>query len=142
MSTTYGEVTGIIGRGGKLSVDDTDVNGILSVDFSGEKTGTLDNSTMSNPDDINTFQAGTTDPGSVQVKLDYAPGDTTQQALFDAQDSTLHSFVFVYRGRVWQKEFSAIVESVTENNSDTKLAEVTVTLKVSGAIVGSVPTGS
>jgi len=113
----------------------TTLAGVTSVAFSGDKTSTEKTTTMQTTNGIDTFIGGTTDPGSIDVKCLYQPGDTTQLALATIRAAGVAvPMEVVYPLSLGSRTFSGIVESMTVAYPLDKPATLDVKIKISGPL--------
>jgi len=110
----------------------TTLNGVQSISFSGDKVATEKTTTMATVDGVDVFIGSTQDPGSVDVKCLFYPGETSQVALEAIRLSgATVNFKALY-GSSNTTSFSGIVESMTRAFPLEKPATLDVKIKLSG----------
>ena len=113
----------------------TVLNGVDSVSFSGDKVSTEKTTTMATTGGVDTFIGSTQDPGGVDVKAFFYPGDTTQVALEAIRASGAAVAMKALYGSSNSCSFSGIVESLTPSFPLDKPARLDIKIKVTGAKV-------
>ena len=112
------------------------VSGVTSVAFSGDKVSTQKTTTMQTTNGVDTYIAGTQEPGTCDVKCFYEPGDTSQVALEAIRlAGTVTPFKVVYPLSLGSASFSGVIESMTKSFPLDKNAELAIKIKISGTVV-------
>ena len=112
----------------------TTLNGVNSVAFSGDKVSTAKTTTMQSTSGVDTYTAGTQEPGTCDIKCFYLPGDTTQVALEVIRlAGQAVPFEIGYPLSLGGKNFSGIVESATIALPLDKPATIDYKVKLTGA---------
>ena len=106
--------------------------GVESISISGDKVETSKTTTMATVNGVDTFISGTQDPGSVDVKGFFLPGDTTQVALEAIRLAGIAVAMKITYGSSNTCSFSGIVESLTPAFPLDKPATLDVKIKISG----------
>jgi Lambda phage tail tube protein, TTP len=106
--------------------------GVDSITFSGDKVSTEKTTTMSTANGVDTFIGSTQDPGSVDVKAFFLPGDTTQVALEAIRLAAQPVAMKALYGSSNSCSFSGIVESMTPSFPLEKPARLDIKIKVTG----------
>jgi len=113
----------------------TSLAGVNAISFSGDKTSTEKTTNMLTPNGVDTFMGGTTDPGTVDLKCFYYPGDLTQAALATIRATgAVIPMEVVYPLSLGTRTFSGIVESMTVAYPLDKPATLDVKIKISGPL--------
>jgi len=116
----------------------TTLNGVESVAFSGDKVATDKTTTMLTVNGVDTFIGATKDPGGVDIKGFYYPGDASQIAL---EAVKLAGFavqcMVIYPLGLGTASFLGIVENVTRGLPLAKVCSLDVKIKVTGPITYS-----
>src|ERR1700747_1789362 len=104
----------MIGHGEQFEYNSTGVtfvpvDGIQSVEFSGGKVDTLDNTDVSTVGNVRTYIGGLEDSGEVTIKMNLIPANASQIALRAQKDGAAHNFKYVYPGAVATESFSGII---------------------------------
>jgi len=116
----------------------TVLNGVTSVAFSGDKTATEKTTTMATTNGVDTFQSSTTDPGTVDIKAWFLPGDASLIALEAARAAgAAIAFTVIYPLSLGSASFSGIIESITRSLPLEKNATLDVKVKISGPVTAS-----
>ena len=110
----------------------TVLDGVQSISFSGDKVSTEKTTQMGTPNGVDTFISGTQDPGSVDVKCVYQPGDATQVALEAIRLSGAAVPMKALYGSSNSTAFTGIVESLTRAFPLDKPATLDVKIKITG----------
>jgi hypothetical protein len=110
----------------------TVLDGVDSIAFSGDKVNMEKNTTMASTDGVDTFNASTQDPGSVDVKAFFYPGNTSQVALEAIRLSGAAIAMKVSYGSSNTCTFTGIVESFTPSYPLDKNARLDIKIKISG----------
>ena len=110
----------------------TTLAGVQSISFSGDKVATEKTTTMATANGVDTFISSTQDPGSVDVKCLYEPGDTTQIALEAIRLAGQAVQMKALYGSSNSTTFSGIVESLTRAFPLDKPATLDVKIKITG----------
>jgi hypothetical protein len=110
----------------------TTLVGVQSVSFSGDKVATEKTTTMGTTGGVDTFISSTQDPGAVDVKCLYEPGEATQIALEAIRLAGAAVAMKVGYGTSNTTTFSGIVESMTRAFPLEKPATLDVKIKISG----------
>jgi hypothetical protein len=116
----------------------TVLNGVTSIAVSGDKVATEKTTTMASPNGVDTFIASTQDPGTLDVKGMWYPGDATQME-FEAARLTGASgipipFKVTY-GSSNSLSCDGIIESFTPSFPLEKVATFDAKIKISGVKV-------
>lgn len=131
----------IIGHGSQFELQVgstyTPILGVMSIDLGSDKVDAHDNTDMGTAGITRTFVGGLHNPGDVSVKLNVILTDTSQAALFTAEDGTLHNFKAIYPGALRTVTFSGLITSIDEQIPDDKLPTLTCKIQVSGPKVYS-----
>lgn len=106
--------------------------GVSSITFSGDKVASEKTTTMATTSGVDTYIPTTQDPGSLDVKGFFLPGDTTQVALEGIRLAAQAVPMKVSYGTSNSCTFTGIVESVTPTLSLEKAATLDVKIKVTG----------
>lgn len=110
------------------------LNGVSSVAFSGDKVSTDKTTNMQSVNGVDTYIPGTTEPGSIDVKCQYLPADSTHVSLVAVKNTNLTvQFLVSYPGGS-QRAFAGIVESYTPSIPLDKVATVDIKIKITGPI--------
>jgi len=111
----------------------TTLTGVNDVKFSGDKVTTVKTTDMLATDGVDTFIAATQDPGTVDVKCFYEPGDSSQVELEGIRlNREPVNFKVVYPLSLGSKSFSGIVESATIALPLDKDATIDYKIKLTG----------
>jgi hypothetical protein len=113
----------------------TTLVGVDSISFSGDKVSTEKTTTMATTNGVDTFISSTQDPGSVDVKAFFLPGDATQVALEAIRLAGAAVQMKALYGTSNTCTFTGIVESMTPSFPLDKPARLDVKVKVTGAKV-------
>ena len=116
----------------------TSLLGITAIAFSGDKTTTAKTTNMLTTNGVDTYISGTTEPGTVDIKAIYSPGDASVISLeaIRASGAAVNMEV-VYPLSLGTATFLGIVESVTRAIPLDKEATVDIKIKITGAVVYS-----
>lgn len=106
--------------------------GVDSISLSGDKVATEKTTTMATSNGVDTFIGSTQDPGSLDVKAFFLPGDTTQVALEAIRLAGVAVQMKATYGTSNSCVFSGIVESLTPSFPLEKPARLDVKIKISG----------
>lgn len=113
----------------------TPLNGVTSVARTGDKVQIEKTTTMASTDGVDTFVSSTQDPGGLDAKGFFYPGDTTQVALEAIRlAGTAVNFKVTYNGGSNSFSCSGIVESFTPTWDLVKPATFDLKIKISGVI--------
>ncbi|HLX83812.1 MAG TPA: phage tail tube protein [Terriglobales bacterium] len=116
----------------------TNLLGVTSVAFSGDKTSTIKTTNMLTTSGVDTYISGTTEPGTVDVKALLQPGDASLIALEALRNSgAAVPFEVVYPLSLGSVTFSGIVESITRSIPLDKEAVVDIKIKITGVVTAS-----
>ena len=112
----------------------TVLDGVQSIAFSGDKVATEKTTQMGTANGVDTFISSTQDPGSVDVKCLFSPGDASQVA-FEAirLSGATVNFKALY-GSSNTSSFAGIVESMTRALPLDKPSTLDVKIKITGAV--------
>jgi hypothetical protein len=110
----------------------TTLAGVDSIAFSGDKVATDKTTTMATTSGVDTFISSTQDPGSLDVKAFFLPGDTTQVALEAIRLAGTPVAMKALYGSSNSCSFTGIVESMTPSFPLEKSARLDVKIKISG----------
>lgn len=108
--------------------------GVTSASQSGDKVSTDKTTNMQSPSGIDTYIAGTQEPGSYDIKAQYLPADASHVALCAVRDGKIASTFLVTFPGGSQRQFSAIVESYTPNVTLDKVSTVDIKVKITGPV--------
>jgi hypothetical protein len=118
----------------------TDTANVVSISGLGGQKGDID---ITNFDSTaKEFLTGLEDPGQVQVEINYAPADATQDTMWSLKNSgALRTWRITMPGASPAPYFSfaATVQQFQVNFQTDDVVRATVTLRVSGAITKSAP---
>jgi len=109
--------------------------GVDSFAFSGDKVQVEKTTTMATTGGVDTFMGSTQDPGSLDVKAFFLPGDTTQVGLEAIRLACVAVNMKAAYGTSNTCTFAGIVESMTPSFPLEKPARLDVKIKVTGAKV-------
>ncbi len=112
----------------------TTLDGVQSIDFTGDKVMTEKTTTMSTANGVDTFISATQDPGTVDVKCLFFPGDASQTALEAIRAAGAPVNMKATYGTAHTSSFSGIVESMSKNFPLDKPATLDVKIKITGPI--------
>lgn len=112
----------------------TTLAGVQSIDFTADKVLTEKTTTMSTLDGVDTFISATQDPGTVDVKGLFLPGDASQTSLEAIRLAGVAVNMKVTYGTAHSSSFSGIVESMSKNFPLDKPASLDVKIKITGPI--------
>jgi hypothetical protein len=110
----------------------TTLDGVQNVAISGDKVATEKTTTMATTNGVDTFIAGTQDPGTCDVKGLFYPGDASQVALEAIRLAGQPVAMKVLYGSSNSCSFSGIVESLTPAFPLEKPATLDVKIKITG----------
>jgi hypothetical protein len=110
----------------------TTLDGVESISISGDKVETSKTTTMASTNGVDTFIAGTQDPGTVDVKGFFLPGDASQVALEAIRLAAQPVNFKVTYGSSNSCTFLGIVESMTPAFPLDKPATLDVKIKITG----------
>jgi hypothetical protein len=110
----------------------TTLAGVDSIAISGDKVSTAKTTTMATTNGVDTFIGGTQDPGSVDVKGFFLPGDATQVALEAIRLAGVAVAMKALYGSSNSCSFMGIVESLTPSFPLDKPATLDVKIKITG----------
>jgi len=110
----------------------TTLVGVDSIAFSGDKVATEKTTTMATVLGIETYIGSVQEPGSVDVKCFWEPGDASQAALEVIRLAATAVQMKATYGSSNSRTFSGIVESMTVTHSLDKPARLDVKIKLSG----------
>lgn len=111
----------------------TTLAGVTDITFSGDKVTTNKTTTMATTNGVDTFIGSTQDPGSVDVKGFFLPGDATQTALEAIRLAGIAVPMKATYGSSNSCSFSGIVESLTPSFPLDKPATFDLKIKITGA---------
>jgi hypothetical protein len=112
----------------------TTLAGVISIAQSGDKVTTDKTTNMQSVNGVDTYIAGTQEPGTFDVKGQLLPADASQVALNGIRDAKLPvNFLVNYAGGS-QRAFSGIVESITPSVTLDKVSTVDIKIKVTGPV--------
>ncbi len=106
--------------------------GVDSIAFSGDKVTTNKTTVMASVGGVDTFNSGTQDPGSADVKGFFLPGDVTQVALEAIRVAGQPVAMKALYGTSNSCSFTGIVESFTPSFPLDKNATFDLKIKLSG----------
>ncbi len=112
----------------------TALDGVQSISFSGDKVATEKTTTMATVDGVDTFIGSTQDPGSVDVKCLFFPGNTSQTALEAIRLAAVAVSMKALYGSSNTSAFSGIVESMTKAFPLDKPATLDIKVKITGPV--------
>lgn len=110
----------------------TALAGVDSIAFSGDKVATEKTTVMATANGVDTFIPGTQDPGGLDVKAFFYPGDTTQVALEAIRLAGQTVAMKTTYGSSNSCSFTGIVESMTPSFPLDKPARLDIKIKISG----------
>ena len=110
----------------------TTLAGVDNISVSGDKVATEKTTTMGTTNGVDTFISSTQDPGSVDVKAFFLPGDTTQVALEAIRLSGAAIAMKALYGSSNSCSFTGIIESMTPSFPLEKPARLDIKIKISG----------
>jgi hypothetical protein len=110
----------------------TTLAGVEMISISGDKVSTAKTTTMATTNGVDTFISGTQDPGSVDVKGFFLPGDATQVALEAIRLAGQPVAMKALYGSSNSCAFMGIVESLTPSFPLDKPATLDVKIKITG----------
>lgn len=114
----------------------TTITDVTSVAFSGDKVSTEKTTNMLTTSGVDTYISGTQEPGSVDIKAFYVPGDSAQIALEAIRlAGAAVNFKIVYPLSLGNAAFNGIVESMTKSYPLDKPAMLDIKVKISGPVV-------
>lgn len=108
------------------------LNGVQSVAVSGDKVSTEKTTTMATPNGVDTFIGSTQDPGTVDVKGLFYPGETSQVAFEALRASAIAVPFKILYGSSNSCSFSGIIENFTPSFPLEKPATFDVKIKITG----------
>ena len=109
--------------------------GAQSASFSGDKVAVEKTTTLLSTNGVDTFVSSTQDPGSLDIKALYEPGDASQIALEAIRLAGVAvNWKVVYPLSLGSASFSGIVESMTRTFPLDKVCELSIKVKISGAV--------
>jgi len=112
--------------------------GVESVTFSGDKVATDKTTTMLTTNGVDTYIGATKEPGTVDIKGFYYPGDASQIAIETVKNAGVAvQCQVIYPLALGTASFLGIVENVTRGLPLAKVCPLDVKVKVSGPIVYS-----
>jgi hypothetical protein len=110
----------------------TTLAGVDSITPSGDKVATEKTTTMATSGGVDTFISSTQDPGSIDVKAFFLPGDATQVALEAIRAAGAPVAMKALYGTSNSLTFTGIVESMTASFPLEKPARLDIKIKVTG----------
>jgi hypothetical protein len=110
----------------------TTLAGTDSFAFNGDKVATEKTTMQATPNGVDTFISSTQDPGSLDVKAFFLPGDTTQIELEAIRLSGAAVPMKALYGSSNSISFTGIVESMTPSFPLDKPARLDIKIKISG----------
>jgi hypothetical protein len=110
----------------------TTLAGVDSFAISGDKVATEKTTTMATVNGVDTFIGSTQDPGTIDVKAFFLPGDTTQVALEAIRLAGAPVAMKGLYGSSNSVAFTGIVESMTPSFPLEKPARLDIKIKISG----------
>jgi hypothetical protein len=110
----------------------TTLAGVDTITISGDKVAVEKTTTMATTNGVDTFMSSTQDPGSVDVKAFFIPGDTTQVGLEAIRLAGQAVQMKAIYGTSNSCTFTGIVESLTPSFPLEKPARLDVKIKVTG----------
>ena len=112
------------------------ITGADSAAFSGDKVSTSKTTNFATTNGIDTYIAGTIEPGTLDIKAFYEPGDASQVGLEAIRVAgAAVPFKVVYPLSLGSASFSGIVESMTKSYPLDKPAVIDIKVKISGPVV-------
>lgn len=115
----------------------TTLVGVNNVAFSGDKVSTDKTTHMLSTNGVDTYLAGTTEPGTCDVKAQFLRGDASHLGLLTIKNAGLAvNFQVTYPGGGFDS-FSGIVESYTPSIPLDKVASVDIKIKITGPITNN-----
>lgn len=113
----------------------TTLAGVTNAGQSGDKVTTDKTTNMQSANGVDTYIAGTIEPGTFDIKGQFLRGDTSHLAILAIRDGRLPvNFQILYPGGGFDS-FSGIVESYTPTIPLDKVATVDIKIKVTGPVV-------
>ena len=111
---------------------------VTSVAFSGDKTSTVKTTDFLTTSGVDTYISGTTEPGTLDVKCIYEPGDASLIAIevIRAAGAAV-PFEVVYPMSLGSVTFSGIVESITRSIPLDKEATCDIKVKITGVVTAA-----
>jgi len=111
----------------------TTLNGVTSAAITGDKVQTEKTTTLATTNGVDTYIASTQEPGSIDLKGLFYPGDSTQVAFEAIRAAGVAVNVKLTYGSSNSCSCSAIIESFTPNlGSADKLSTFDAKLKITG----------
>jgi hypothetical protein len=110
----------------------TILNGVDSIAFSGDKVATEKTTTMATVNGVETYIGSVQEPGSVDVKAFWLPGDATQNALEVIRAAAQAVEFRANYGSSNSRSFDGIVESMTVSHPLDKPARLDIKIKLTG----------
>jgi hypothetical protein len=118
---------------GNVANSFTTLSGVTGVAFSGDKVSTDKTTNMLSTDGVDTYIPSTYEPGTLDVKCSYQPGDTSQVALEAFRKGNTYLFMQVtYPLGLGHKTANGYCESATIALPLEKLATIDYKFKLSG----------
>jgi hypothetical protein len=112
--------------------------GVESVTFSGDKVSTDKTTTMLTTNGVDTYIGSTKEPGTVDIKGFYYPGDASQIAIEAVKNAGVAvQCQVIYPLGLGTATFLGIVENVTRGLPLAKVCSLDIKIKVTGAITYS-----
>lgn len=116
----------------------TTIAEVKSIGDVGPEAEMIDVTNFDSASGIREFIPGLIDTGSLQIEMNFLPGNSTQQGLrtnLTGRTSATYSIVWTDTGETWS--FSAYVESFKAKGAVAESLGATVTFKLTGAITVS-----
>ena len=110
----------------------TTLVGVDAITFSGDKVQTEKTTTMSTPSGVETYIGSVQEPGSVDVKCFWEPGDASQAALESIRFAAQAVGMIANYGGSHSRQFDGIVESMTVSHPLDKPARLDIKIKLTG----------
>ena len=110
----------------------TTLAGVDSITQSGDKVATEKTTTMASLNGVDTFIGSTQDPGTIDIKAFYYPGEVSQVALEAIRLAGIAVQCKVLYGSSNSMTATGIVESMTVSRPMEKPARLDIKIKVSG----------
>jgi hypothetical protein len=111
----------------------TTLAGVQSCEFGGDKAQMEKTTTMATANGVDTFIPSTINPGTLDVKGLYEPGDTTQVAIEALRGGAAVQMKVLY-GSSNSRTFSGLVESFTPKFPLDKVATFDLKIQISGPV--------
>lgn len=133
--------TEVIGHGSKLQLGDgapttevfQEIKGTTQITFGSSKLDTPETTNMGSTGITRTYGTGLRTPGDVTAKINYIPGDASQQALsLAAQAGLKHNFKVILPAVSLTRAFNASIVSFDLDVPDDKIPTYSLKLTLTG----------